>query len=242
MIKRVAGFSILVGLGVTLGLGWSVAQAGTRNAERTLNLGVMILLSALIVSRTLYVMTNWSYYRLHLPNILWLWEGGFSGAGALIGGCFGLLAAARYAGISPGKLADHFLPLLAALATAGWLACWLAGSAYGGVSRAWWALPALDEWGVSDFRVPVQFYGAVLSALSLGWLERRRGEIRHPGLAASLGLCVTALILFGLSFLRADPMAVWSGLRMDTWGALAALAVAVMTGMISIKSWSREII
>jgi prolipoprotein diacylglyceryltransferase len=242
MIKRVAGFSILVGLGVTLGLGWSVAQAGTRNAERTLNLGVLILLSALVGSRIFYVISNWSYYRLHLVDVLWVWEGGFSGAGALIGGCFGLLAAARYAGVSPGKLGDDFLPLLAALVTAGWLACWLAGSAYGAVSRAWWALPAMDEWGVADFRMPVQFFGAVLSALSLGWLERRRSEFHHAGLAASLGLCASALILLGLSFLRADPMPVWSGLRTDTWGALAALAVAVMTGMISIKSGSREII
>jgi hypothetical protein len=80
----------------------------------------------------------------------------------------------------------------------------------------------------------------MLSALSLGWLERQRGEFRQPGLAASLGLCAAALILLGLSFVRADPMPVWSGLRMDTWGALAALAAAVMTGMISIKSWSRE--
>lgn len=232
MIKSVAGFSLLVGLGVTLGLGWSVAQAGPRNAERILNLGVAILLAALIGSRAFYVILNWSYYHLHLPDVLWVWEGGLSGSGALFGGCLGLLLAARYARLSPAQLADQFLPLLASLVVAGWLACWLAGCAYGAVSSAWWALPSLDEWGVSDFRVPVQFTGAMLSALGLGWLERRRGLFHRPGLAASLGLFASALILFGLSFLRADPMPLWSGLRLDAWGALAALVAALIFGII----------
>ena len=236
MIKHVPGFSLLVGLGVTLGLGWSVAQAGTRHAERILNLGVAVLLMVLIGSRAFYVILNWGYYHLHLPDVLWVWQGGLSGSGALLGGCLGLLLAAWYARLSPAWLADQFLPLLASLVVAGWLACWLAGCAYGSVSRAWWALPALDEWGVSDFRVPVQFIGAMLSALSLGWLEQQRRLFHRPGLAASLGLSASALILFGLSFLRADPMPLWSGLRMDAWGALAVLAVALIFGLYCLLS------
>lgn len=234
MIKPVAGFSLLVGLGVTLGLGWSVVQVGPRNAERLLNLGVAILLVTLISSRAFYVILNWSYYRLYLPEVLWVWEGGLSGSGALFGGCLGILLAAWYAHTSPAHLADQFLPLLASLVVAAWLACWLAGVAYGAVARAWWALPSLDEWGISDYRVPVQFIGAILSALCLGWLEQRRATFRLPGLAASLGLVISALILLGLSFLRADPMPFWSGYRLDTWGAVAALAAALAFGLISL--------
>jgi prolipoprotein diacylglyceryltransferase len=240
MIKRVAGFSLLVGLGITLGLGWSVAQAPPRQAERMLNIGVAILLSALAGSRLFYVITNGGYYQSHLVEILWVWEGGLSGAGALVGGCLGLLAAAWKARIPPGRLADDCLPLLAALVTTGWLASWLAGSAYGGVSRAWWALPSLDEWGVSDYRVPVQFYGAVLSAVSLGGLERQRGMFHRAGMAGSLGLCAAAVILLGMSFLRADPLPVWAGLRLDTWGALGALLVAIIVSSICLFSSGRE--
>lgn len=240
MIKRVPGFSLLVGLGVTLGLVWSTTQAGPRHAERILNLGVAVLLAALVGSRAFYVMLNWIYYRSHMLDILWVWQGGFSGSGALLGGCLGILLAAWYARVSPGWLADQYLPLMASLVVTGWLACWLAGCAYGAVSRAWWALPSRDEWGVSDWRVPVQFMGAILSAASLGWLERQRSLFRHPGLAASLALIVSAIIMFGLSYLRADPMPVWYGLRMDAWGALSALAVALVFGLFCLLRYRLE--
>ena len=230
----------MVGLGVTLGLGWSVAQAGPRYAERILNLGVAVLLAALVGGRAFYVLLNWDYYRLHLRDIRWVWQGGLSGSGALLGGCLGLLLAAWYGRVAPAWLADQFLPLLASLMVTGWLACWLAGCAYGAVSNAWWALPSGDEWGVSDFRLPVQFSGAVLSALALGWLERNRALFHRHGLAATLALAASALILFGLSFVRADPMPRWSGLRMDAWGALAALAGAVIFGIICLSSSRME--
>jgi phosphatidylglycerol---prolipoprotein diacylglyceryl transferase len=231
MIKLVSGFSILIGLGVAFGLGWSVAQAGTRHAERILNLGVAVLVAALIVSRAFYVILNWGYYRDHLLEALWVWQGGLSGSGALLGGCLGILLAAWYAHLSPAWLADQLMPLLTSLMVAGWLGCWLAGCAYGPILRTWWALPSRDEWGISDWRFPVQFIGAVLSVLGLSLLERQRYLLRRPGMTASLALCASALLLFGLSFLRSDPMPVWFGLRLDAWGALAALAVSLVFGL-----------
>ena len=240
MIKPMSGFSLLLGFGIVLGLGWTVAQAGERYAEHIFNLGVAILFLSLVGSRGFYVCLNWDYYRLHLPDILWVWQGGFSGSGALLGGFLGVLLAAWYARFSPRGLADHYLPLLASLTVAGWLACWLAGCAYGAISHAWWALPARDEWGASEWRFPVQFVGAVLSAGVFAWLERQRALFRVPGLAASLGLLFTALILFGLSFLRADPMPRWSGLRLDAWGALAVIAISLCFGLFSFLSYRME--
>jgi phosphatidylglycerol:prolipoprotein diacylglycerol transferase len=240
MIKPVSAFSLLVGMAVALGLGWSLAQAGARYAERLLNLGVAVLLAALILSRVFFVFPNWGYYRTHLLETLWVWQGGLSGSGALLGGCLGILLAAWVAKVSPGWLADQLLPLLACLVVAGWLGSWLAGNAYGAVSRAWWALPAVDEWGISDHRLPVQFTGAMLSVFCLGWLERQRGLARWPGLAACLGLFASAAILFGLSFLRADPMPFWAGLRLDAWGALAALAASLILGIICFLSTQQE--
>lgn len=240
MINHVAGFSLLVGLGVAFGLTWSVTQNGSRNAERMLTLGVVILLSALTGSRIYYVILHWGYYHLRLLDAIWVWEGGLSGSGALMGGCIGLWLAARAAQISPGNLADQFFPLLASLVVAGWLASWLAGSAYGALSNAWWALPSRDEWGVSSFRVPVQFMGAVSSALCLGWLEQQRQRFKRAGMAASLGLCTSAMILFGLSTLRADSMPVWAGMRMDAWGALTALATAIVFTIFNLLPWRVE--
>jgi phosphatidylglycerol:prolipoprotein diacylglycerol transferase len=236
MIKSVSGFSLLVGFGVTLGLGWTVAQAGSRHAERIFSLGVVVLLCALLGSRVMYVFMNWGYYGGNLLDSLWIWQGGFSGTGAMLGGIIGLLLAAWIAHLSPAWLADQYLPLMASLVVCGWLACWLAGCAYGGVSRAWWALPARDEWGITDWRMPVQFLGALLTAGSLLWLERWRRTPRPPGLAASLFMLVTALILLALSFLRADSMPLWWGMRVDAWGALLVVVFSVGFGLYSLLS------
>jgi phosphatidylglycerol:prolipoprotein diacylglycerol transferase len=236
MIKPVSGFSLLLGFGVTLGLGWAITQAGPRHAERIFSLGVLVLFCALLSSRTFYVLINWGYYRGHLLDILWIWQGGFSGVGALLGGIMGLLLVAWYAHLSPAWLADQYLPLLASLVVSGWLACWLAGCAYGAVSRAWWALPARDEWGVSDWRVPVQLLGALLAAGSLFCLERWRKTSRTPGLTASLFLFITAVTLLALSFLRADPMPLWWELRADAWGALLMIAISIFFGLYCVIS------
>lgn len=233
MIKPVSGFSFLLGLGVAMGLSWALASSGERHAERTFNLGVAVLFAALIGSRAVYVALNWGYYRAQLIDSLWIWQGGFSAAGALLGGSLGLFLAAWYARLSPRWLGDQLLPLLVSLSVTGWLACWLAGCSYGPVSRAWWALPARDEWGVSDWRLPVQLLGALLTVAGFAFLHSKRALFRYPGLVSSLGLLLTASILFALSFLRADPMPRWSGLRADSWGALGVMLLAVCFGLFS---------
>ena len=193
-----------------------------------------------LAAASFYVLLNWDYYRLHLLDILWVWQGGLSGSGALLGGCLGLLLAAWYGRVAPAWLADQFLPLLASLMVTGWLACWLGGCAYGAVSNAWWALPSGDEWGVSDFRLPVQFSGAVISALGLGWLERNRA------FSTGTGWLRRWHYLPRHSSCSDSPLCVltrcrcWSGLRMESWGALAALAGAVIFGIICLSSSRME--
>ena len=114
------------------------------------------------------------------------------------------------------------------MAITAWLACWIEGSAYGEPSTAWWALPAPDEWGALAPRQPVQLMGALL-VLGLYWLlEQLRHRLPFPGLAASiLGLGLSAE-LFGLSFLRADPIPVWLGLRLEAWGAVGMAAIMII--------------
>jgi prolipoprotein diacylglyceryltransferase len=125
-------------------------------------------------------------------------------------------------------LADGLLPLLGTLSIAAWLGSWSDGSAYGQLSDAWYALPARDEWGAIEPRLPVQLCGALLTLVLFASLEQARRWLRHPGLSASLGLLGWALICFGLSFLRADPAQTWSGLRLEAWGQLVLAGVGLV--------------
>jgi len=217
-----------------------IGRAPKKLAARYVNAGLGVLLGALVGSRLIYALANWGYYRYHPGEIIQVWLGGLSAPGAVLGALFGLLVLRVLRVISLGALADGLLPLLGTLSLAAWLGCWSDGSAYGAPSTAWYALPGIDEWGVMSWRVPVQLLGALLTLVLFIGLEQSRGFLRRPGLSASLGLLGWALVLFGLSFFRADAAQVWMGLRLEAWGAVGAAAFALVGLASAVIGYTRK--
>lgn len=196
------------------------------------------MFGALLVSRAISVAVNFSYYQIHPTEIYQVWLGGLSGTGALTGGIFTIIIIARLWNIHIGLLADTLLPLAGTLTLAAWLGCWINRCAYGLPSNAWWAIPARDEWGLLENRVPVQLVGAVLT-LIIFWLLDSAGKHFHlPGLRASLGFLSIACVMFALSYLRADPTPIWRGLRLDAWGALALMIFAACVVVVLLIRWN----
>ena len=73
----------------------------------------------------------------------------------------------------------------------------------------------------------------------MGEAPPRQERFTRPGLAAGLWLLSMALGLFGLSFLRADLVPVWLGLRLDAWAALGFAVIALLALLISLMRGSR---
>jgi phosphatidylglycerol:prolipoprotein diacylglycerol transferase len=226
----VNAFSLLIAAGVGLGLGWTAARTSARLALETVDSGLVVLLGALVGGRLGYAAAHWTYFRLQPAEIFRVWQGGLSGSGALVGAALALLLAAWAFHQHPGRLADRLLPLGTALVAAGWLACWVSGAGYGGETNAWWGLPSADEQGLYAQRVPVQALGALAALAWFALLDAGQERLaRLPaGSSAAAWLLGTALCLFGLSFLRADPTRLLDGLRLDAWGALGAALLAVI--------------
>ena len=221
-------FSPLISLGTLSGLLLVAIRAPKKLTFRYIDAALGVLLSALVVSRLAYVFTNWTYFRLHAGEIVQVWLGGLSAPGALLGAFLGVAILRARRTFHLGPLADGLLPLLGTLSIAAWLGCWSDGTAYGAPSTAWYALPAVDEWGAIAARLPVQLLGALLNLLLFIGLEQVQVRLHRPGLAACLGLVGWGLIFFGLSFLRADPAQAWLGLRLEAWGALGVAAVGLV--------------
>jgi phosphatidylglycerol:prolipoprotein diacylglycerol transferase len=228
----VYAFSLIIGLGSVVGLGWVATQAPRPLALVRVNAGVWSCLGALIGSRLVYVTANWAYFQKHVLEGLQIFQGGLSWPGALAGALLAVWAYARLGRISLPALSDALLPLGACLALSAWIGCWFDGCAYGPATNAWWGVPAWDEWGRLAARFPTQVLGA-LYTLALFWLleQPRRGVTpgltrMPPGQPASLALLGFALAMFLLSFLRADPAAGWLGLRLDAWAAIGFVAAA----------------
>jgi prolipoprotein diacylglyceryltransferase len=206
------------------------------------------LLSALAAARLGYVIWNWGYFQQHWFDIPQVWLGGLSGVGALLGAWAGILVQARLVIKPAGELADRLLPLGGMVALASWLACWLEGCAYGlEVGGAWWGLPAQDEFGSFSQRFPTQLLGACLT-LGLLWAieslkskpKGRKESVLPLGGAASLAWLGLSVEMLGLSFLRADPVLLWRGGRLDTWGSLGLVFLSLVCCLWVFRSaWAR---
>ena len=233
-------FSFLAGLGATLGL-WQVARtAQPQHVRRLADYGLVVLLVSLVGARLFYVAIHASYYAAHLLEAFAFWQGGFAWPGAAAGG---LLAAGLLALVKRRSfvwLADGLTPLLGPLAVGLWLGCWQAGVDYGSAlpATAWWGVPAADETGTISLRFPLQLLCALGLLLYL-WLVDRLTAARpgqkprlerraRPGLRASLSWLGLGLDLLAASLLQADPTPSWGPLRVDTWCAIALVALSLL--------------
>lgn len=230
-------FSILLGLGTFLGLLLVVWRAPQKEALRYLDAGLWTLLGALIGGRGAYVLVNLRYYQSQPGEIPQVWLGGLSSIGALAGAMIAIIILSKVWNIPAGKIADMLIPLAGSLAVTAWLGCWVDRCAYGRPADLWWALPARDEWGVLEKRVPVQLIGAITSLALIWLLESASKRFPVPGLFASAGFFSLTAIILGLSLLRSDPSLVWNGLRLEAWGAIGLMITSCIIGLFLWLRW-----
>jgi prolipoprotein diacylglyceryltransferase len=230
-------FSLLLGLGSLTGLllaGWLAPQ---KDRIRYVDAGVLTILGALLGSRALTVAANWAYYQYHPGEVYQVWLGGLSGIGAMIGGLLAILIIGRWWSIPTGMLADVLLPLAGTLTITAWMGCWLDRCGYGVTSNSWWALPAHDEWGVLADRIPVQLMGAILTLILIWLLDRSGKRLPVKGMSATFGLFALSAVVFVLSYLRADPIPIWNGLRLEAWGAIGLMILASVMMVVLLIWW-----
>jgi prolipoprotein diacylglyceryltransferase len=225
-------FAIWVGLGASLGLLQVRQRVPKWQAPRWMNAALLTLGGALLGARIGFTLFNLHYFSQHPLEALYIWQGGLDWPGAILGALLVMLLVARRWPISLARLSDAMLPMLPPIAIAAWLGCWQTGSAYGiaPAAPAWWAIPSLDETGVYARRLPVQLVSALLLAGFFIWHSSRLGNRRPAGQRASLALLGLMLDLFAASFVRADPIPLWAGMRADTWisGAFLILTIAAV--------------
>lgn len=220
--------ALLLGTGATLGL-IRAARAAPYEQQATLaGAGLWALFGALAGGRLGYAVFQWPYFQTQPGQIAAVSEGGLSWAGAIAGGALALWLAAGRRGVLFAILGDTLMPVVVGVTAAGWLGCWLDGCAYGATTEGWWGVAAVDEWGILARRWPVQVAGALLAILMLWLLEANKTRMRYPGQAATLGMATLGIQFFSLTYLRADPMPVRYGLRVDAWAALALVWLGLL--------------
>lgn len=229
----VYSFSLLIGVGAALGIGWVAWQSTEKERLLHMNASLWALFGAMVGGRATYVSVNWSYYRLHLLEAFQVYQGGLSWPGAMAGGLLLVIVYAWRLRKSSGELLFVLFPLLTSLVFMTWLACWMDGYAYGTLAIRGWGLPALDELGIQAIRLPTQLIGTVSSALWFVVLNSQSARFSRPAMLGWVSLLGVAVILFGLTYLRADPGIYTLRIRLDTWAAFGFGVIALVGLLLS---------
>lgn len=232
----VASYSALLSVGLLVGAAIVYLEARRQELNITcmLDAALVAAVGGLLGARVAYVAVNWAYYSDHLDQAFNLWGGGHIWYGGLIGGLVAVLVYAAARRASPWPLLDALAPGVAFFSICAWLGCFLNKCAYGAETYPGQGLPwALslelpDMYDVWVPRVAVQLVGAGWGTIVLGVVILAGRNPRFEGFVFPLWLALYCAGSFGLGFLRADPVLVVTGWRLDRAADLTLFAVGTV--------------
>lgn len=210
-------FSIIIGIGASVGLWRVYDRLVPAQRIKGLSTAIWALCGGLLGARLGYVIFHLQYYSLHRGEILKFWAGGVGDFGVLAGAVIFTILAALIFRSGVFRTLDLVAVMLLPVAVAGWLGCWSVGAAYGQALEpgTWWGILALDETGVTSLRVPLQ-PAAAASLIIFLLLAERLTRQRTQGLFFAANCLIFSLHTLLFSLMRADPMQILWGLRLDT--------------------------
>lgn len=195
------GFMLSVAILVGVVLAAREAKRRHWDVERLMDFYLFAIVVGLLTSRLLYVALDWQFYRAHPIHMLYLWEGGLSLHGAILGGALVAVWHSWRWRWSFWELADISAPSLALGTAIARVGCFMRGCCYG--------IPTDLPWGIntvlaSGLRHPTQIYESllVLGMFFLLWALRRR--VRVPGGLFLLYVIMYSSIRFVVEFWRAS--------------------------------------
>lgn len=218
-----AGLSALAGLLI----GGALFARGAARLERRPAVAVAVAasLGGIAGARLLHVADYPEFYAAAPFQTFYLWNGGLSLWGAVLGGLAAGLWRASKAGLAPAETADAAaLPGLIGIVV-GWTGSVVAGDPAGAATSLPWAVvyahPGSPAFAAGAPAHPAAVYELLLTAaVALGVLVW--GQRAPKGMRVPLALAAWGAGRFLIAFVRLDPS--WLGLQQTQWIGLIALA------------------
>ncbi|MBI5466570.1 MAG: prolipoprotein diacylglyceryl transferase [Candidatus Kerfeldbacteria bacterium] len=189
------------------------------------------ILAGLAGARLLDVfLFEWWYFRDHLTSALYLWDGGLSWHGALVGGLVVLCWQYRRSLAGLKSVLDLLAPALALGQAVGRWGNYFNQELFGLPTSLPWGIPIAESFRPLPYATSIYFHPVFLyeslALLLLAWLLwRLRRRNRAPGSVFAVYLAASGLLRLMLEFLRIDEQLVIGGIRSGMW--LAAVAVII---------------
>src|SRR5713101_8165046 len=207
-------YGVLLAAAYLLGLKLAMVRAQARglDAARVLDLGIYIIISALIGAKLLLIVTDFRTFQADPKELLTLARSGGVFYGGLILAVIVAVWYIRRAGLPLWTTCDAFAPGIALGHVVGRFGCLFAGCCYGRPTSAPWAITFTDSFAAVNVGTPLgiplhptQLYEAGAELLILGALlltERNRRPF--AGRTFWLYMLLYAVSRFIIEFFRGD--------------------------------------
>jgi phosphatidylglycerol---prolipoprotein diacylglyceryl transferase len=207
-------YGVLLAASYLLGLKLAMSRAKKRNldANRVLDLGIYIIISALVGAKLLLLVTDFGTFRADPRELLTLLRSGGVFYGGLILAVTVALLYIRRVGLPLWTTCDVFAPGIALGHAVGRFGCLFAGCCYGKETSVRWAVTFTDPFAAANVGTPLnrplhptQLYEAGAELLILGvllWTERKGRPF--AGRTFWLYMLLYAVSRFVIEFFRGD--------------------------------------
>src|SRR5262252_3251753 len=207
-------YGLLLAAAYLLGLQLARVRAAKRglDANRVLDLGIYIIISALVGAKLLLLVTDWSSFKSQPRELLTLARSGGVFYGGLILAVTVALWYIRRVGLPLWTTCDVFAPGIALGHVVGRFGCFFAGCCYGKPTSMPWGITFTDPFAQTNVGTPLgvplhptQLYEAGAELLILGVLlfTERKGR-PFPGRTFWLYMLLYAVSRFIIEFYRGD--------------------------------------
>lgn len=159
-------YGVLVALGCIVGLIVTVKIGKSLDVskQQVMDMGFVMILSAIIGSRLLYVLINFPYYLQHPLDVFKIWQGGLVFSGALIGVIGTMFWYVKRYGLTMWTFGDLWAPAAALGQAIGRIGCFMAGCCYGKPTQVKWAVTFTNPKSLAPLDValhPTQVYSTL---------------------------------------------------------------------------------
>jgi phosphatidylglycerol:prolipoprotein diacylglycerol transferase len=230
-------YGVMLAAAYLLGLQFALVRARARGLkpERVMDLGIWIIVSALVGAKLLLLVVEWDTYTRSWSDLLTL----VRSAGVFYGGLIAAVAVAlfylwRYR-MPMWTVTDVFAPGIALGHVIGRLGCFLAGCCFGRETSVPWAVTFHSEYASRNVGTPInvplhptQLYeaGAELLILGLLLLTERRGRV-FPGRTFWAYMLLYGVSRFIIEFYRGDARGVVGAFSTSQFVSLVIVPLSI---------------
>jgi phosphatidylglycerol:prolipoprotein diacylglycerol transferase len=234
----VYSYGVLLAIAYLAGLQLAVVRARRAGLDgaRVMDLGIYLIIAALVGAKLLLVAVDFSYFRNQPRELLSLVRAGGVFYGGLIAAFLTAVALVRRYRLPLWPTADAFAPGIALGHIIGRLGCLLAGCCYGRPSDVPWAITFTDPIAAANVGTPLQvplhptqIYDAAAEALILAILlfSEKRGR-PFAGRTFWLYMLLYAISRFVIEIYRGDERGMIFGISTSQFVALVIAPLSLL--------------